>query len=138
MCFPNFLQKRGESEGSSLEARLVDDADFLNTTMGRGRGYIGLRHTWWWQERRGQRSGTCLHGSGLRVRKRETSGQQTCGSNHTGRAVAGGARRQDAIGPGRAAQRKATGCEARGDAEDVRRGSSVGRGAQEVSLRRLW
>jgi hypothetical protein len=36
MCFPNFLEKRAESVVSSLDARLVEEAVFFNTTSGRG------------------------------------------------------------------------------------------------------
>lgn len=36
MCLPNFLEKRAESVESSLDARLVEEAVFLNTTSGRG------------------------------------------------------------------------------------------------------
>ena len=77
MCFPNFLEKRGESVGSSLEARLVDDADFLKTTMGSGRGSIGLRHTWRRQRERSRLSSrsTGPDGEGVVVRKREMRDQ---------------------------------------------------------------
>ena len=45
MCLPNFLEKRGEPVGSSLEARLVDEAVLSRAMIGSGRGSIGLRHT---------------------------------------------------------------------------------------------
>ena len=64
------------------------------------------------------------------MRKRETSGQQTCGSNHTDRALTGGAGQRYPIGQGKAAEGKTSVGEALPDAEDVRRGS-VERGAQK-------
>jgi hypothetical protein len=39
---PNFLVKRGVSVASSLDARLVEDAVFLNTIIGSGREVIGF------------------------------------------------------------------------------------------------
>lgn len=59
--------------GSFLEARLVDDADFLKTMMGSGRRSIGLEHTWWLRQKRNGNSSrnTGLDGKGLTESKRE-------------------------------------------------------------------
>ena len=42
MCLPNFLEKRAVSVASSLDARLVDDAVLVKTTIGSGREVIGF------------------------------------------------------------------------------------------------
>jgi hypothetical protein len=57
MCLPNFLEKRVESVLSSLEAKLVDEADFRKTSKGRRRGEsIRRRHTLCWRRERSGRS----------------------------------------------------------------------------------
>lgn len=88
MCLPNFLEKRGASVESSLEAKVVEEADFVNrVVMGRerGRGSIGLVHTWRWQREEKEHSSSGRVGAvdGMTGIKREMCGQDWGGSKHT-------------------------------------------------------